>query len=148
MVSSRDIWRRSQNLLSQAGAARNLGSTLRKGIGGTLLAGSSVVIGTVLAAGETVIQPLTAFAGSLADLTVALFGSPARIVIAGADATAASLTGIFNVGPLTFMLGIGSVLGGLWLIGRYLDEEETGNIIPGSPVDIPFFGESEEASDD
>lgn len=144
MVSSRDIWRRSQSLLSQAGAARNLGTTLRKGIGGTLLAASSVTVGTILAGGEVVIQPVTAFAGALADLAVAIFGSPARIIIAGADATAASLTGIFNVGPLTFALGIGSVLLGLFLIGRYRDEEETGNFLPGLPFDLPFIGESEE----
>ena len=144
MAISDPIWTRSQDLLAQAGRAKDLATILKKGFGGIMLAVSSSIVGIILSGAEVAIQPMYAMAGALADLAVAIFGSPAEIVIASATATAASLTGQFNVGPFTLMLGVGSVLGALWLIGRYRDEEETGNLVPGLPFDLPFIGESEE----
>ena len=133
------------DLLDRAKGADDLGGLVKQGVGGTLLAMSTAIISGILSLNDVVTEPLDALAGALAELTVALFGSPAEIVFAGAQATAESLLGPFNVGPLTWALGIGSVLAGLWIIGRFRDEEETGNLIPGLPFDIPFIGEEEEA---
>jgi len=89
-----------------------------------------------------------ALLASLGDLVVAFFGEGAAgIVEAGAEATQTSLQGQYSVGPLTFALAIGSVLLGLYVIAQYRDEEDTGNLIPGLPFDVPFIGEEEEDED-
>lgn len=131
-------------LLNRAKAADDLQGLLKQGLGGVLLAVATGVISGILSVTAVVTKPLDAVAGALADLAIALFGSPARILIASADATAQSLLGPFNVGPATFALGVASVLGGLWVVGQYRDEEETGSLLPGLPFDPPLIGESEE----
>jgi len=135
-------------LMDRAASASGLRGLFKQGLGGILLAISTGIISGVLSVTQVVVRPIDALAGALAELAIAIFGSPARIVIAGATQTAESLSGAFNLGPLTFALGIGSVLAGLWVVGRYRDEEETGNLVPGLPFDVPFVGESEEAGDE
>lgn len=119
-------------------------------IGATLLALAAILIEGTFTLADIILKPAAALGDALADLMIALFGSPAQIIIAGAVATAESLTGRFNVGPLTFAVGVGAVLLALWLIQAYRSEEATANIIPGTGVDIPtpgFEGPEEEEGD-
>lgn len=126
---------------------KDLGELLRQGFGGVLLALATASISGILSIADLVIKPADAFANALAQLTIAAFGSPARIIIAGANETVRSITGPFGVGPLTFALGIAAVLAGLWVIGQYRQETETGNLILGLPFDVPFIGQNEEGAD-
>jgi hypothetical protein len=135
-----------QSLLNRAADSPDLAGILKQGIGATLLAVSAGVVSGVLSFFELITRPLDALAGAAASLTTAIFGSPAEIIISGADETAASLTGAFSVGPGTFALAIASVLAGLWIVNAYLSEEETGNLIPGLP-DIPTPGLTDSEED-
>lgn len=134
----------ASELLDRAKNADDLGSLAQQGIGGILLALATGVITGFLSLADIVIKPANAFAESLARLTVAIFGSPARIIIAGAQESARSLSAGFAVGPFTFALGVGSVLLAIYVVGRFRGEDETGNLIPGLPFDIPFLGQEEE----
>lgn len=134
----------AQALLDRAKNAADLADLLKQGIGGALLAVSVGLISGILSLADLVIKPVDAMATALGDLTTAIFGGPAEIILAGVTATAESILGPFNLGPLSFALAIAAVLAGLWVVGRYRDEEETGNLIPGLPTDIPFIGEDEE----
>jgi len=138
------VARSASELMETAADADNLGDLLFRGLGGILLAIGSAITTGILTLADVVIVPVQALTSALGDLTTAIFGSPAEIVIAGAQATAQSLLGPFNVGPATFALSIASVLAGLYVIQLYLSEEETGNLLPGLPTDVPFIGAEEE----
>lgn len=149
-ASSGGLSQRVQDLLDRAGRADSLADIMVNGIGAILLTIAAIIIEGSFTIADIIIKPAAALANALADLMIALFGSPARIIIAGAQATAESLVGQFNVGPLTFALGIGAVLLALYLIQAFRSEEETANIIIGSGIDIPtpgFQGPEEEDED-
>lgn len=131
---------RVQQLFDRAGRADSLTDILVNGIGAVFLTIAAILIEGSFTVADIIIKPAAALANALADLMIALFGSPARIIIAGAQATADSLVGRFEAGPLTFALGIGAVLLGLYLVQAYRSEEETANIIIGSGIDIPTPG--------
>jgi hypothetical protein len=135
-----------KELLERADKADDLGGILKQGLGATLLAVSAGIVSGVLSFFELITAPLDALAAAATQLTTAIFGSPAQIIIAGAQETARSLTGSFAVGPGTFALAIASVLAGLWIVNAYLSEEETGNLIPGLP-DIPTPGLTDSEED-
>jgi len=134
----------ASDLFNRARSAQDLQSLLKQGIGGSILAVFFGVTSGVLSLADVVIKPMNALGTAIADLTTAIFGGPAEIVLAGVEATAQSILGPFNLGPFSFALGIGSVLAGLYLIGRYRGEDETGNFLVGLPIDIPFIGQEEE----
>lgn len=138
----------SPNELLSKARGRSLESLIRQGLGGALLGVATMVISGVISAGEVVTKPLDALGVALSDLTMAIFGAPADILIAGADESARSLGAGWSLGPFTFAFAVVAVLAALWIVGRYRDEEETGNIVPGLPFDVPFIGESEEAGDE
>jgi len=136
------------DLFDRAAEAGDLGSVVFRGLGGFLLSIAYAVTQGAVTAAEIFLIPGQALASSLGDLVVAFFGEGAAgIVEAGAEATQTSLQGQYSVGPLTFALAIGSVLLGLYVIAQYRDEEDTGNLIPGLPFDVPFIGEEEEDED-
>ncbi len=137
----------AQDLLNRARNASDLQGLLKQGIGGSILAVFFGITSGILSVADLVIKPVDAFAGALGDLVNAIVGGPAEIVIAGVEATAQSILGPFNLGPLSFALSIGAVLAGLYLVAQYRDEESTGNLIPGLPTDIPFIGETEEGEE-
>lgn len=148
----------SSSTLPSAGTlfdrARNAGSVeqiLLSGVGGFILAFVTGFIETILSIFDVVIRPVSALAGALAGLVDAIFGeSLIGVLSAGASATQESIGpgGAFDLGPLGLPVAVGVVLLTLWLIGRFRDEEETGNLVPGLPFDVPFIGESEEAGDE
>lgn len=135
------------DLIDEAADAGTLENLLQRGIGGTMLAFSVVVIDIIVTAGQVVVQPMSALAGALAVNVDAMFGGPAEVILAGVEATAASILGPFNLGPLSLALAVASVLAAFWVIAVYRDEEDTGNLIPGLPFDVPFIGEQEEDED-
>ncbi len=134
----------ASDLFDRARSAASLQGLLKQGIGGSILAVFFGLTSGVLSVADVVIKPLDALASALGNLTTAIFGGPAEIVLAGVEATAQSILGPFNLGPLSFALAIAAVLAGLWIVAMYRDEEDTGNILVGLPIDIPFVGEEEE----
>lgn len=137
-----------QELLDRAGDAESLQAIMKQGIGGVFLAIFVSIIAGIEAVVHVVVEPINALASSLARLTVATFGRPAEIIIAGIVQTAESFGGAFALGPATFVVSIASVLAGLYLVGQFLQEPETGNLVPGLPFDVPFVGQEEEGEDD
>lgn len=137
----------AQDLLNRARNADDLQGLLKQGIGGTILAVFFSTASGILSVADLVIKPVEAFGDALSELVDAIVGGPAQIVLAGVEATANSILGPFNLGPLSFALAIASVLAGLYIVAQYRDEESTGNLIVGLPTDIPFIGEEEEDVD-
>lgn len=137
----------ADELFDRARSAGDLQGLLKQGIGGSILAVFFGITSGILSVADVVIKPIDALGTALADLTTAIFGGPAQIVLAGVEATAESILGPFNVGPLSFALAIAAVLAGLWVVAMYRDEEDTGNLIVGLPFDVPFVGEEEEDED-
>lgn len=134
----------ASQLFDRAKNAADLQSLLKQGIGGSILAVFFGITSGILSLADVVIKPVNALGSAVANLTTAIFGGPAEIILAGVEATAQSILGPFNVGPASFALSIAAVLGGLYVVGRYRDEEETGNLLVGLPIDIPVIGEEEE----
>jgi len=134
----------ASELFDRAKNASDLQSLLKQGIGGAILSVFFGITSGILSLADVVIKPVNALGTAVANLTRAIFGGPAEIILAGVEATAQSILGPFNLGPASFALAVAAVLGGLFVVGRYRDEEETGNLLVGLPVDIPFIGEEEE----
>ncbi|WP_226010525.1 hypothetical protein [Halomicrobium salinisoli] len=133
---------RVRRLFQRAADAGSLGGVIFEGIGAVLLAVGTALASGVLTIADVLIVPLSALTGAVGDLIDAIFGGAAQIIDIGALATALSIGpgGMFNLGPLTFALAIGSVLLGLYVVVAYLSEEPTGNFFPGIPFDIPTPG--------
>jgi hypothetical protein len=133
---------RVRRLFRQAADAGSLGAVLFRGIGATLLAVGTALASGVLTIADVIIVPLSALTDAASALVGAIFGGAAFIIESGAAATGISIGpgGTFNLGPLTFALGIGAVLLALYLVTAYVSEEPTGNFVPGIPFDAPTPG--------
>ncbi len=137
----------ASELFDRARSAADLQGLLKQGIGGSILAVFFGITSGILSLADVVIKPVDALGAALGDLTTAIFGGPAEIVLAGVQSTVDSIVGPFNVGPLSFALSIAAVLAGLMVVAWYRDEPDTGNLLIGLPIDIPFIGEEEEGEE-
>jgi len=139
---------RVRRLFDRASSADSLAEVVFTGIGAVLLSVGTALASGVLPIADVIIVPLSSLTGAVGDLIDAIFGGAATIIDFGALATAVSIGpgGMFNLGPLSYALGIGAVLLGLYVVIAYLSEEATGNFVPGIPFDIPTpgFGGPEE----
>lgn len=139
---------RVRQLLARAAKADSLAGLIFQGIGSILLAVGAAISSGVLTIADVVIVPLGILTDSVGGLIDAIFGGSATIIQTGAISTALSIgpDGQFNLGPLTFALGVGAVLLALYAVSAYVSEEDTGNFVPGLPFDIPTpgFGGAEE----
>ncbi|MBO4248378.1 hypothetical protein IL252_11190 [Halomicrobium sp. IBSBa] len=139
---------RVRRLFDRAARADSLAGVVFQGIGAVLLAGGTALSSGVLTIADVIIVPVGSLTSEVGDLIGATFGGAATIINAGALGTAVSIgpDGMFNLGPLSFALGVGSVLLAVYAISAYLSEEDTGNFFPGLPFDIPTpgFGGPEE----
>ncbi len=137
----------AEELFDRARKASDLQGLLKQGIGGSILAVFFGITSGILSLADVVIKPVNALGTAVANLTTAIFGGPAEIVLAGVEATVQSILGPFNVGPASFALSIAAVLLGLMVVAWYRDEPDTGNLLVGLPIDIPFIGEEEEGEE-
>ncbi|EMA71739.1 hypothetical protein [Halorubrum distributum] len=88
---------------------------------------------------------------SIAALFDGLLTAPASLIRAGAVISETAIRSVFGetlAGILALPLTVALALGSLLLLARFLDEEETGNLFPGLPFDVPVIGTDEEATDD
>lgn len=126
---------------------KTLGETLQNGIAGILLGIAASIISGILTVADLVIIPANALANALPNVVDAFIVEPLRIIEQGAQTSAISLMpgSTFAVGPFTLAFGIIAVLAAYWILSKYLQEDETSNVIPAAPFDIslPWFSEEE-----
>lgn len=105
------------------------------GILGNLAFGVGNIINAVVAFFTT---PFTEGGDAIAKLFSGLLTSPATILESTALTSATGISAQF--GWLAFPVGLAVVLGGLWMINSYREQQETGDTIPGLPFDVPDVG--------
>jgi hypothetical protein len=135
-------------LLSRA-EGRNPVSVLQEGFVAFIIGVFANVIGVVDAFFGIYESVLTAI-GDAASLNVfAFLGGVGRIVSAGVESTVNSILpgAAFDLGPLSFALGIASVGVGLYVAGIFLNQATTGDTVLGVPFDIPGLGTDEEGEE-
>lgn len=142
---------RARQFIRDAAKRASLGSILKDGIGAVFLSVAAALVSGVLTVADVVTIPLGYLAQAVGELIDAIVGGGAFIIETGAQVTGVSLTGPWNVGPLTFAVAIGAVLIGYFVIIKYLEERETGDTFPligGFGTDIKFIGVTEEGEED
>lgn len=125
----------------------NLGTLLQGALFGTLVSVFTGGINLIQSIVGLVTAPIDSLGVATTATIEAIIVAPLSIVSESAAASAAGISDQF--GPFAFLVGIGVLLGGFFLVTRYLEEEETSDtfVVPGLP-DIPFVGVTEEGEDD
>lgn len=88
---------------------------------------------------------------SISTLFDGLLTGPAALIEAGSRISENAIMAVFGetiAGTLALPLTVALALASLYLLATFLDEEETGNLFPGLPFDVPVIGADEEATDD
>jgi|GEM_PF-3069888 len=98
-------------------------------------------------------SPFESFGETFESLLEGIFKAPGDLLDDSADLTYTALETSFGetvAGILAFPIAIGIVMLSLYLVVQYLSEAETGDTLPGIPVDVPtdIFGVEEEETID
>jgi hypothetical protein len=101
------------------------------------------------AIGDFFAKPFSSAGTAIGSLLSGLFTAPGDLLAAGADISETALRSALGetlAGILAFPITVGLTLIGLYFVVRYLREDETGDTLPGVPVDVPtdIFGVEEE----
>ncbi|VTT86105.1 hypothetical protein DM2_2143 [Halorubrum sp. DM2] len=120
-----------------------LGTLLQGAIFGTLVSVFTGGVNLIQSIFNLVVSPIDATTEATIATIDATVIEPLGIIIAGAQASAASVESQFGV--FAFLVGLVIVLGGFLVIVQFLQEDETPDtfVVPGFP-DIPFIGVEEE----
>jgi len=97
--------------------------------------------------------PFSSAGTALGSLLAGLFKAPGDLLQAGADVSETALRASLGdslAGTIAFPVTVGLVMAGLYMVVLYLREDETGDTLPGVPVDVPtdIFGAEEEDAPD
>lgn len=127
---------------------RKLAAIPKKGLSAVL--GRAVILpivtlfaslaGLVVSALNVPITTLDALARGIGSLVSVTFGVPTNLLQTGGRISAQNLA-IFGFAAVLVAMAL--ILGIFWMISAYRDEEETGNVFPGLPFDIPGFSQEE-----
>ena len=134
------------NFLQAGGDA---GRILSASIIGLIAAPFVAVADVIYAVANFFSQPFNTAGDAIGALLEGLFEAPANLLIAGAEISEGALRAVLGetlAGFLAFPATVGLVVFGLYLVVRYLREDETGDVLPGVPIDVPtdIFGVEEE----
>jgi len=134
------------NFLQAGGSA---GSVLSASFIGLVVSPFVAFVDVVQAVGTFFSEPFESAGTAVGALLSGMFQAPGDLLTAGADITETSLRDAIGgslAGTLAFPITIGIVMLALYMIVLYLREDETGDTLPGLPVDIPtdIFGVEEE----
>lgn len=134
------------NYLSAGGSAATL---LGASFLGVIVAPLVAVVDVVQAVATFFSEPFQGAGEALGALLEGLFEGPGDLLTAGAAISESSLRVVFGdtlAGILAFPITVALTLIGLYLVVRYLREDETGDTLPGVPIDVPtdIFGVEEE----
>lgn len=128
--------------LNDLSSVSDLDSALTKLLFAPIAAFFIQAANAVEAISRVFIDPVVAFAGGTGSVVNALFGGSASVIDAGAAATVSDVD-VFGV--LGFPVGLGIVAVSGFLLVQYLQQPNTGDLIPLSFTDIPFVGVEEES---
>jgi hypothetical protein len=134
------------NFLQDGGDA---GKVLSASIIGLIVSPVVAVIDVVNAVANFFAQPFNNAGDAIGSLLTGLFEAPGNLLTAGADISETALRSALGetlAGTLAFPITVGIVMFALYLVVRYLREDETGDVLPGLPIDVPtdIFGVEEE----
>jgi LytS/YehU family sensor histidine kinase len=136
------------NFLQDGGSAARI---LTSSIVGILVAPVVGTIDVINAVADFATAPFEGAGESISTLFDGLLTGPAELIEAGARVSENSITAVFGAelgGILALPLTVALALASLYLLATFLDEEETGNLFPGLPFDVPIIGADEEPVDD
>ena len=88
---------------------------------------------------------------SISTLFDGLLTGPAALIEAGSRISENAIMAVFGetiAGILALPLTVALALLSLYLLATFLNENETGNLFPGLPFDVPVIGADEEPTDD
>jgi len=136
------------NFLQDGGSAARI---LTSSIVGILVAPVVGTIDVINAVADFATAPFEGAGESISTLFDGLLTGPAALIEAGARISENAITSVFGAelgGILALPLTVALALASLYLLATFLDEEETGNLFPGLPFDVPIIGADEEPVDD
>jgi len=136
------------NFLSEGGSATRV---LTSSIVGILVSPVVATIDIINAIADFATAPFEGAGESISTLFDGLLTGPASLIEAGSTISGDAIRAVFGetlAGILALPLTVGLALASLYLLATFLDEEETGNLFPGLPFDVPVIGADEEATDD
>lgn len=134
--------------LSEGGSASTV---LSASVIGLITSPFIAVIDIIDAIAAFATAPFEGAGESISSLFDGLLTAPAGLIEAGAEISRTSIAAVFGetiAGILALPLTVALALASLYLLATFLDEEETGNLFPGLPFDVPVIGADEEAVDD
>lgn len=125
----------------------DLGTLLQGALFGTLVSVFTGGINLIQSVVGLVTSPIDSLGEATSASVDALIVEPLSIISSSAAASASAIADQF--GPFAFLVGVGVLLGGFWLVIQFLQEEETSDtfVVPGLP-DLPFVGVTEEGEED
>jgi hypothetical protein len=136
------------NFLEEGGSATRV---LTSSIVGIIISPVVAAIDVINAIADFATAPFEGAGESISTLFDGLLTGPATLIEAGSRISENAITAVFGetlAGILALPLTVALALASLYLLATFLDEEETGNLFPGLPFDVPVIGADEEAVDD
>jgi len=134
--------------LSEGGKATTV---LTSAIVGLLASPVIATISIINAIADFATTPFVGAGESIATLFDGLLTGPAALIKAGSAISETAIRSVFGetlAGILALPLTVALALASLYLLATFLNEEETGNLFPGLPFDVPYIGADEEPVDD
>ncbi|MFC3476284.1 hypothetical protein [Halobacterium litoreum] len=123
------------SFISAGGKLGNLLSGFVFGMGASLYIGVGRIINAVV---TFITTPFESGANAIGTLISGILASPAEILEITAQTTGVRISEEF--GWLAFAVGVAVVLGSLYMVTQYLEQEETGDTFVGLPFDTPDLG--------
>ncbi|RLM66793.1 hypothetical protein DVK05_06010 [Halorubrum sp. Atlit-8R] len=136
------------NYLSNGGKAATV---LSASVIGLITSPFIAIVDIINAITQFATSPFEGAGESISSLFDGLLTAPAALIEAGSRISEDAIIAVFGetiAGILALPLTVGLALLSLYFLATFLDEEETGNLFPGLPFDVPVIGTDEEATDD
>jgi hypothetical protein len=137
------------NFISKDGGSA--AKVLTASLTGLLISPFVAIIDIIDAIATFATAPFEGAGESISTLFDGLLTGPADLIESGSTISENAITAVFGetlAGILALPLTVALALASLYLLATFLDEEETGNLFPGLPFDVPVIGADEEATDD
>jgi len=124
-------------------AGGSIVSVLQASVVGVLLSPFLALSNIIQAIGSFFTIPFTQGGIAIGEMITALFSAPAGLIQSGTNISENALSMFFSenlAGILALPVAVGVVLLSLFLVSVYLNEEETGDTLPGTFIDVPDIG--------
>lgn len=128
------------NYISSGGS---IVTVLQASIVGVILSPFLALSNIIQAIGSFFSIPFRQAGIAVGEMINALFTAPSRLLRQASNITAGVLSQFLgdNLGGfLALPITVAIIMGSLFIVLNYLQEEETGDTLPGVPIDVPDFG--------